>query len=223
MRRHGGWVAAALAVGALLGGTAVALGGYVAGDGTIQGCVAKHGVLHVVKAGKRCKAGQASLPFSQRGPMGLRGPRGAKGQRGLTGAPGPGAIPFHLTNLNPDFNQFPDTGDPYLLKQDCTSANGMEVSLGSTPPTGDANIESSWTKINANDGSETQATTTDVGYRSGSGLAPVMQTGTTGSGTGTIVYTDSEQTLTIDYEWVAAIGQSKATCTVDGLIVRAAG
>ncbi len=64
-------VVAVIALAVALGGGAYAAvgGGYVGGNGTIQGCV-KNGALDVLAAGKTCPRGTVSLPFNQRGPSG---------------------------------------------------------------------------------------------------------------------------------------------------------
>ena len=57
-------------------------------DTTITACVGPTGVLRVVSAGTRCRLGERSLSWNQRGPIGPSGPAGAAGAKGDPGAQG---------------------------------------------------------------------------------------------------------------------------------------
>ncbi len=74
--------AAALAVVALLTGGGLARATLVS-NGRVHGCVAKTGVLRVVRASAKCKRGEQSITFVARG----TGPRGPAGPAGAPGKP----------------------------------------------------------------------------------------------------------------------------------------
>jgi hypothetical protein len=61
---------------------------FVGGNGTIHGCVNRHGALTVVKPGTRCPRGESSIAWNQ------TGPQGPKGDSGNAGPPGPTARGF---------------------------------------------------------------------------------------------------------------------------------
>ncbi len=83
-------VMASIAVFVALGGGAyAATSSFVAGNGTIRGCVSKHGgTLQVVKAGKKCPKRTVALSFNQTGPKGTQGAAGAAGSQGPAGPAG---------------------------------------------------------------------------------------------------------------------------------------
>jgi hypothetical protein len=72
----------------LTAGLAVAVP-FTGNGGSIRGCVMKHGVLEVVKAGERCPRHSTPLSFNQVGPQGRQGIQGAQGPQGVPGSPGP--------------------------------------------------------------------------------------------------------------------------------------
>jgi hypothetical protein len=76
--------AAALAAAALLSGGGVAQASLVSSNGQVHGCVAKTGLLRVVRATSKCKRGEQSITFVARG----TGPRGPAGPAGAPGTPG---------------------------------------------------------------------------------------------------------------------------------------
>ena len=85
-------VVAYLALFVALGGTgAVAATVLHSPDGTISGCVAKHGhrkgTLRVVKPGARCKHRERAIAFDQRGRPGPAGTQGTQGEQGPPGSP----------------------------------------------------------------------------------------------------------------------------------------
>jgi hypothetical protein len=80
-------VAFTLASLSLTAGLAVA-SPFAGNGGSIQGCV-KHGLLEVVKTGKRCPRHSTPLPFNQVGPQGRQGTQGVQGPQGVQGIPGP--------------------------------------------------------------------------------------------------------------------------------------
>jgi hypothetical protein len=94
MRRHVTYanVMATIAVFAVFGGGALALGaGYLGRGGVVHGCVLKKtGALRVVKPGKRCRRGEAVIDWNHQGPPGVRGAIGigSQGSKGDQGAPG---------------------------------------------------------------------------------------------------------------------------------------
>jgi hypothetical protein len=88
-------VAATLAVVlAMSGGAVAATGGFTSG-GKLQACVNREGGLRLLKAGGKCKKGQAPVSWSQvgpKGPAGVEGPAGAAGAAGTPGTPGASAV-----------------------------------------------------------------------------------------------------------------------------------
>jgi hypothetical protein len=83
-------VMATIAVFVALGGGAYAASSaFESSSGAIRGCVPKAGGgLRVVKTGKSCPRGYATLTFSARGAQGKPGPQGTQGLRGLQGTSG---------------------------------------------------------------------------------------------------------------------------------------
>jgi hypothetical protein len=77
----------------VLGGGAYAASS--GGSGTVLGCVAPDGTLHVIKAGQKCGHHQRALAFNKAGlrgpsgPAGATGPAGAQGVQGTRGPVGP--------------------------------------------------------------------------------------------------------------------------------------
>ena len=76
---------------AALGGGAYAASKFVGANGTIHGCVIRHGALTVVKPGKPCPKDESSIAWNQSGPQ---GPKGDQGLQGDAGPPGPAAGGF---------------------------------------------------------------------------------------------------------------------------------
>ncbi len=61
-----------------------------ASAGRVHGCYnTRTGALRIVKAGKHCLSGQASISWRRRGHVGATGEQGAPGAQGATGALGP--------------------------------------------------------------------------------------------------------------------------------------
>jgi hypothetical protein len=80
---------ALLALFVALGGTSyAAVGGFVAKNGQLAGCVGASGVLKVLKPGRRCPKGQTAVAWNVAGRAGGTGAAGATGARGATGETG---------------------------------------------------------------------------------------------------------------------------------------
>ncbi|PKT73723.1 hypothetical protein CW362_06610 [Streptomyces populi] len=62
---------------------------YIAGDGTIHGCVNANGRLRLVEPDSACRQGEDSVTWNRTGPQGPAGPKGDKGDKGDAGAQGP--------------------------------------------------------------------------------------------------------------------------------------
>ncbi len=84
---------ALLALFVALGGTSyAAVGGFVAKNGQLSGCVGAGGALKVLKPGRRCAKGQTAVAWNvagRAGGTGAVGPAGARGVTGDTGSTGP--------------------------------------------------------------------------------------------------------------------------------------
>jgi hypothetical protein len=80
---------ALLALFVALGGTSyAAVGGFVAKNGQLAGCVGASGALKVLKPGRRCPKGQTAVAWNVTGRAGGTGVAGATGARGATGETG---------------------------------------------------------------------------------------------------------------------------------------
>jgi hypothetical protein len=80
---------ALLALFVALGGTSyAAAGGLVSTNGALAGCVARDGVLKLLKPGRHCAKGQTAVAWNVAGRAGSSGPVGAAGARGATGEAG---------------------------------------------------------------------------------------------------------------------------------------
>lgn len=77
------YVVATLALAVAL--TTVALAAFAGSDGSLHGCVDKHGRLTLAKAGKKCPKKHRSLTWNRRGATGARGSQGVKGKLGDAG------------------------------------------------------------------------------------------------------------------------------------------
>ncbi len=84
-----GHALALLALFVALGGTSyAAVGGFVARNGQLAGCVGASGALKVLKPGRRCPKGQTAVAWNVAGRAGGTGAVGATGARGATGETG---------------------------------------------------------------------------------------------------------------------------------------
>ncbi|MEU6272845.1 hypothetical protein ABZ871_10560 [Streptomyces populi] len=61
---------------------------YIAGDGTIHGCVNANGRLRLVEPDSACRPGEDSVTWNRTGPQGPAGPKGDKGDKGDAGEKG---------------------------------------------------------------------------------------------------------------------------------------
>ncbi len=148
---------ALLSVAALLlvisGGIAIATGTitnpFVAGDGTISGCVQKSsGQVKIVAPGTACNAqSELSLRWNQQGVTGAtgatgpRGPQGNTGVQGLQGATGADGRNIHATALDASSASCGGNGGYALAYSDGTSigvlCNGADGRPGADGPRGE--------------------------------------------------------------------------------------
>ena len=78
----------------------LALGAIPGRNGTIKGCYAKRsGALRVISDRKRCRRGERTLSWNQRGPVGLTGRTGPSGLRGAQGLAGQDGATRVVTRL----------------------------------------------------------------------------------------------------------------------------
>jgi hypothetical protein len=75
--------------------------------GVINGCYLKSGgALRVIDSAAKCKSGETSLNWNQKGPTGARGPTGANGTTGATGPTGPsGTSGYEIVTINDTFTE----------------------------------------------------------------------------------------------------------------------
>jgi hypothetical protein len=121
-------VAATLAlVFAMTGGAIAATGGFTS-NGKLQACVNGGGGLTLLKAGKKCKRGQKTIAWNQKGPAGPKGAPGTSGIAALNGAPVPSATnATNATTAQTASNALSLGGTPAtgFTHNDCVSKTGQ--------------------------------------------------------------------------------------------------